>query len=354
MIKYLGSKRTLVAKIASIVASLDTIRSVFDVFSGTSRVGHALKSRGFQVVANDHLAYAYILARCYVQADASRLEQQARGLVAELNQVAPSPGYVTKTFCEDARYFQPKNGARIDAIRQRIADLQLESDLEAVALTSLIEAADRVDSTTGVQMAYLKSWAPRAWNDLELRLPAILPGSGRALHLDALEAARQVDADVAYLDPPYNQHSYLGNYHIWETIVRWDHPEAYGVARKRLQCRDYSSPFNSKRRIHAALQELVDACRTPVLLVSFNNEGYVTREEMERILTSKGYVYTMAVDFKRYVGAQIGIYNPSGKKVGRVSHLRNTEYLYLVAPNQSVIEKVSRAVESSEQAVLAL
>jgi adenine-specific DNA-methyltransferase len=38
------------------------------------------------------------------------------------------------------------------------------------------------------------------------------------------------------------------------------------------------------------------------------------------------------VDYKRYVGAQIGIYNPRGEKVGRVSHLRNKELLYIVTP----------------------
>src|SRR5690606_6102482 len=127
----------------------------------------------------------------------------------------------------------------IYAVRNAIASLNLDHELEAVLLTSLLEAADRVDSTTGLQMAYLKTWAPRAFNPLELRLPRLLPrahhGRGVALRLDALEAAREwaPAADLLYLDPPYNQHSYLGNYHIWETLVRWDFPPVYGAARKR-------------------------------------------------------------------------------------------------------------------------
>ena len=98
-----------------------------------------------------------------------------------------------------------------------------------MALVSLMVGADRVDSTTGVQTAYLKEWAPRALKDLELRMPRILPGAGEAHRLEASEAAAKLAADVAYIDPPYNQHSYLGNYHIWETLVRWDKPETYGV-----------------------------------------------------------------------------------------------------------------------------
>jgi len=93
--------------------------------------------------------------------------------------------------------------------------------LLGIALTSLMEAADRVDSTTGVQMAYLKRWARRSHNRLTLRMPELVDGEGEALRREAEDAA-EAECDVAYLDPPYNQHSYLGNYHVWETLVRWD------------------------------------------------------------------------------------------------------------------------------------
>lgn len=352
MIKYIGSKRTLVPKIVAILRALPDVRVVGDLFSGTARVGHALKRAGYHVWANDHNRYAAVLARCYVQADCDRILPQAEQILRELAAVQPIPGYVTETFCERSRYFHPKNGARIDAIRERIATLDLEPELEAVALTSLMEAADRVDSTTGVQMAYLKSWAPRALNDLELRLPEILSGVGVATELDAVDAARQFKGDLIYLDPPYNQHSYMGNYHVWESLMRWDKPEVYGIACKRVQTREYSSAFNSKRRIQGALQDLIEACNSPYLLVSFNNEGYIGREAMESLLEARGYVATFAMDFKRYVGAQIGIYNPSGEKVGRVSHLRNLEYLYLVAPSQRVINAVRASLDVPEQLAL--
>lgn len=341
MIKYLGSKRLLLERIGAAIRAVAGPRAtVFDPFSGTARVGRDLKRAGHRVFASDHNAYAAVLARAHVAADRDRWHDAAIRLVAELNSLPGAPGYVTETFCERARYFQPHNGARIDAIRDRIATLALEPELEAIALASLIEAADRVDSTTGVQMAYLKRWAPRSHHPLELRVPDLLPrpagGPCEARQLDAFEAADRIDADVAYLDPPYNQHSYLGNYHVWETIVRWDAPEVYGVACKRVDCRERKSAFNAKRQCAAALAELIERVRAPRLVISFSDEGYVARAEMEAMLAGArggGLRFAVAAhDYKRYVGAQIGIHNPRGERVGRVSHLRNTEYLYVAVP----------------------
>jgi len=338
MIKYIGSKRTLLPAIVSIGKSLVGARSVLDLFSGTSRVGHAFKRAGYRVIANDHNAYAATLARCYVQADRHEILQDAEKLVREFNRLKGKPGYFTDTFCIRSRYFKPENGERIDAIREAIARKALPAELESVMLVSLMEAADRVDSTTGLQMAYLKSWAPRASNPVELRVPDVLPrarnGKGRALQLEAVEAAKKARVDVAYIDPPYNQHKYLGNYHIWETLVLWDRPEVYGTACKRIDCRTRSSVFNSKPRFEAAFSTVVAAVRAPWLIVSFNNEGYLDRDRAEEILSTRGCVTVIEHDYKRYVGAQIGIYNPSGDKVGTVSHLRNKEFLFVVGPRK--------------------
>ena len=76
---------------------------------------------------------------------------------------------------------------------------------------------------------------------------------------------------------------------------------------------------------------MILAARTRYLLVSFNNEGYIGRVEMEALLSERGPVTVFELDHKRYVGAQIGIHNPAGEKVGTVTHLRNTEFLYRVA-----------------------
>ena len=343
MIKYLGSKRTLVPRLCELIAGLEA-RSVLDLFSGTSRVGHALKRAGLQVHANDHNAYAATLARCYVQADREPLLAEAAALIAEFNRLPGAPGYFTATFCEQSRFFQPRNGARVDAIREAIARKAPPPELEAVLLVALMEAADRVDSTTGVQMAFLKEWAARSHNDLELRLPELLPrarhGKGSAHQLDALAAVGALAADVAYIDPPYNQHKYLGNYHIWETLVLWDKPETYGTACKRVDCRTRTSAFNSRPEAAAAMRAVIAGAQARHLVVSFNNEGYLSRAEMEAMLRTRGEVLVLEHDFKRYIGAQIGIFNPRGQKVGNVGHLRNTEYIYVVSDSPAALGRL--------------
>jgi adenine-specific DNA-methyltransferase len=145
-----------------------------------------------------------------------------------------------------------------------------------------------------------------------------------------LEGPAPMQYHFIYIDPPYNQHKYLGNYHIWESLVRWDHPEVYGVARKRVDCRQRSSAFNSRPGILGALRAVIRAARAPNLLVSFSNEGFISRADMESMLGERGEVQVIEHDFRRYVGARIGIYNPSGERVGKVSHVTNKEYLYLV------------------------
>ncbi len=337
MIKYIGSKRALIEPIlAAVRGVLPEGGAVCDLFSGSARVGHAFKKAGHRVWSNDHNAYAHVLATAYVPADRERWLEPAERLLAELRAVRPQAGWFTRAFCEDARYVHPDNGARVDAIRERIEDLDLAPELKAITLVSLMEAADRVDSTAGVQMAYMKRWAPRALKPLELRLPDLLPaapgGACRATRADAVEIAAEVEADLVYLDPPYNQHSYLGNYHVWESLVLWDKPETYGVANKRVDVKSRKSAFNSRPGIGPALQTVIERLRAPNLIVSFNDEGYLGRDDLVRMLSTRGHVQVVEIARPRYVGARIGIHNPRGEKVGAVGRLRNVEHLFVVTP----------------------
>ncbi len=306
------------------------VRTALDLFSGTSRVGHALKREGVRVHANDCNAYAHTLARCYVAADARRWRVPAARLIAELAVLPGEPGWFTDTYCVRSRYLKPDNGARVEAIRNRIAVLALEPELEAIALTSLVEAADRVDSTVGVQMAYLKQWAARAQNPLRLRLPELLDGDGSASCLDAVEAAGRFEADVVYLDPPYNQHSYLGNYHVWETLVRWDAPEVYGIACKRIDVRERGSAFNRRGLIADALAAVLGRVCARRIVVSFNDEGYLELPLLRELLATRGEVSEVSVDHPRYIGHRLGVYNPQGEKVGTPGPARNREHLFVV------------------------
>jgi adenine-specific DNA-methyltransferase len=352
MIKYLGSKRRLVPVLGDLASAVGGGR-VLDLFTGTTRVAQECKRRGMHVTAVDSARYAHVFAQCYVEADATAFAVDA--IQAALEDLAARPsvdGYVTETFCTQSRFFQPFNGSRIDAIRDAIETDYAGSPLYPILLTSLIEAADRVDSTTGVQMAYVKQWAPRSFRPLELRVPEMLAGAGVAVRGDACELAGRLGAfDFAYLDPPYNQHRYFTNYHIWETLVAWDAPVFYGVACKRVDARDAAtkSPFNERGRMSDALAGVIRDVDAGVIAVSYNDESWVGIAELEAMVESRGgEVCTLAFDSRRYVGAQIGIHNPQGKKVGKVARLRNVEYVVVGGDAARVALVADRFLEKGD------
>jgi adenine-specific DNA-methyltransferase len=348
VIKYLGSKRRLVPVLTDLFARSGA-RTALDLFTGTTRVAQAFKAAGGVVTAVDTARYAEVFARTWVETDAAAVDAGALDeAIAELNSLPGEPGYVTDTFCVRSRFFQPFNGERIDAVRAAIARDHAGTPLEPILLTSLLLAADRVDSTTGVQMAYVKQWAPRSYKPLTLKVPALLTGTGRAVRGDAIALAPTLGTfDLAYLDPPYNQHRYFTNYHVWETLVAWDHPEHYGVACKRVDARDDAtkSAFNKRREMPAALRACIAGVDADVVVVSYNDESWLTLDDLRGIVARWGHVEVLAFDSKRYVGAQIGIHNPSGLKVGEVGRLRNQEYV-VVAGSRRTVDRMTEPYRS--------
>ena len=338
MIKYIGSKRRLVPLLSDLFVRSGA-SSALDMFSGTTRVAQAFKAHGAHVTAVDITRYGEVLANCYVATDSDLVDHgRLAAEVGRLNGLAGRAGYFTRTFCHDARYVQPFNGERVDAIRD---DLEGRRDdpLFPLLLTSLIEATDRVDSTTGVQMAYLKNWAPRSHNHLELRVPHLLPGPGAAVRGNAVDLAAGLGPfDLAYLDPPYNQHRYIANYHVWETLVAWDDPDHYGVANKRVECREphASSPFNRKPLMPDALRSVIADVDARIVVLSYNDESWLGLGELVDACSGRGHVAALAFESGRYVGASIGIHNREGRRVGSPGRRRNLEYVLVAGPEEIV------------------
>ena len=349
MIKYLGSKRRLVPVLTELFERSGA-RTALDLFTGTTRVAQAFKRAGGEVTAVDSARYSEMFARTWIETDAGTVDvRELADEIVRLNALPGVAGYVTETFCRRSRFFQPHNGERIDAIRDVIARDHGGGPLEAPLLTSLILAADKVDSTTGLQMAYVKQWAPRSFKDMVMEVPLLLPGGGRAVRADAGSAAGALgEFDLAYLDPPYNQHRYFTNYHVWETLVAWDHPEHYGVACKRVDARDDAtkSVFNRKREMPDALRRTIADVRAEFVVVSYNDESWVSLDELREMCAVHGDVVALAFDSKRYVGAQIGIHDPNGDKVGTVGRTRNLEYV-LVAGEGARIRRLTEPYRSA-------
>ena len=94
-----------------------------------------------------------------------------------------------------------------------------------------------------------------------------------------------------------------------------------------------------------ALQACIDAVDARVVVVSYNDESWVTAEELRDMCAVHGHVEVLAFDSRRYVGAQIGIHNPQGERVGAVSHVRNQEYVVVAGARA----EVRRLVDATQE-----
>ena len=345
MIKYLGSKRTLVPVLGHLAVAAEA-KSALDLFTGTTRVARAFKQQGLQVTAVDTASYSEVFGETWLEIDSNDFDHEGlEAAIARLNEIKGKAGYFTEKFCVEARFFQPSNGEKVDSIREAIEADYKGTELYYPLLASLILAADKVDSTAGVQMAFLKNWTRRSHSAMQLRDPELIAGQGAFIRGEALEVIGDLhEVDLAYLDPPYNQHRYFGNYHIWESLVRWDKPATYGIANKRIDTRDSEnkSDFNSRKTMPAALAKVLRETKAKTLMLSFNNESWITAQALVQIASERGHVRVLDIDFKRYVGAKIGVFNKAGDRVGEPGESRNVEHI-LICGEKKIVEQMHEA-----------
>ena len=331
VIKYIGSKRTLVPLIRRVAAA--AAGRARPATSSPARRGSARRSAalGLAVHSNDLATYSEALGHAYIVAD-GRVDRAAARRDAGRARGASraEDGYFTEAFCRRARYFQPQNGApdRRDPRRDRAATRCRRSS-GASCSTSLLEAADRVDSTTGLQMAYLKSLGASL---LQRRSSCACPTPSQGPAGQRVAARRQRARAAA------RRRSRLRRPAVQPALVLLQLPRL-GDARPLGRARELRGREQARRLPRAAERLQLEArarrrrspscsaaLRAPWLLVSVYDEGFHDAGDARRAarrasVTSGGSTSTA----KRYVGAQIGIYNPSGEKVGTVSRLRNRE-----------------------------
>jgi adenine-specific DNA-methyltransferase len=325
-VKYIGSKASLIPEILSFIDQhVPTVQSVLDVFTGTTRVAQAFRGRGYHVTSSD-LSWA---SEAYAHAFLYRTPESSTripSLLATLQDLPGKSGWITTNYCDVSgadggivRMWSPSNGRRADAIRDQIAAWESSGHInhhEAMILVAcLLFALDKVDSSVGVQQAYLKKWAARAANPLDLHdLPYPSGPPGQHLLGDALSLSYP-ESTVAYLDPPYSAHSYSTYYHIWDSITRWDKP-AVGLKTNRRIDRvsgsdsfdtSMTSPWNSKRTALQAFLDLVERLPVEFIVISYNDESLVPLPTLTKALieTYKS-IKVKKIAYKRNIMSQIG------------------------------------------------
>jgi adenine-specific DNA-methyltransferase len=330
-VKYIGSKAALLAEIQSFVQEhlpSTAPKTLLDVFTGTTRVAQAFRAAGWHVTSSDLSWASEAYAHTFLlrgKEDTARIGP----LLTELRSLAPAEsGWITSNYCDVSgadgglvRMWKPANGRKADAIRDQIAAWEASGAIshhEAMILVAcLIFALDKVDSSVGVQQAYLKNWAGRAGNPLDLVDVGLSEGPvGRHIVGDALKVEYPA-ASVAYLDPPYSAHSYATYYHIWDSITRWDKP-AVGLKTNRRLDRvsgaegfdsGMVSPWNSKKTARNAFRSLVARLPVQFVVISYNDESLVSLADLEADLRADygaAAVIRKTIPYRRNIMAQIG------------------------------------------------
>jgi len=303
--KFIGSKQTLLDFIGGVaVAQAPEAISMADLFCGSGVVAHHFATKGMAVIASDTLYHNWIASQCFLGGKPGEVNwSRVKLLLRRLDALSPIQGYCFREF--GGSYFTAENAARIDAVREAIADLersgQVSRQERAVLLTSLIYAADKVANTCGQYDAFLKHLGSSSYSlegvhrvdatvykPLELGLPQVIESGRCQAHCDRAEdLIETVDVDILYLDPPYNNRQYVDNYHVLENIARWEKPELFGKTRKFA--RDHlKSPYSMKRQAQAHLEHLVKRARAKHILLSYSNEGIIPDEGILSALRLRG------------------------------------------------------------------
>ena len=246
--RFIGGKRAIVNKIYDCISSnARGVQSVFDIFAGSGIVTQYLANKGYDLISNDALYFSYVLLRgtvglsCQPQFANLRISNPIEYLNTlslqdtnfNTNELFVYNNYSPNENCS-RMYFQPENAIKIDIIRLTIErwhdDGAINEDEYYYLLASLISAVPYVSNIAGVYAAYLKHWDKRTYNKLTLVAPHIESHRevSRCFNGDYMDVIA-TPADLLYADPPYNSREYLPNYHILETIAKYDYPEIKGI-----------------------------------------------------------------------------------------------------------------------------
>lgn len=334
-VKYIGSKQKLLQDILLITHGLD-VKSVFDGFSGSTRVSQAFAKNGAHVTSADNSEWSYVFGLCYLM---NKKEVKAyQELIDHLNALKGYDGWFTENY--GGRDFsgssvqsdglkkpwQIHNTRKLDAIRDEIDRLHLTEIEKAVALTSLIQALDKVDNTLGHQTSYLRDWSPRSYNEMVLMVPNVFENLQDHVVLkgDIFETIKNVNVDLAYLDPPYGSNNekmpssrvrYKAYYHLYTTIIKNDKPKLSGVAGRREDSSDKLTPsaFEEYRKDAAgnfiavkAIDRLIESVNARYVALSYSSGGRASIAELYEMSNRHGkLIKTIEVDYKKNVMANM-------------------------------------------------
>lgn len=337
--RYIGNKENIIDKIYNILLSNNvTGEKFFDFFSGTTNVARFYKDLGYTVHSSDVMYMSYCLQKAYIENNTEPLFEKVLqtiplcGIVCNLsatpldivinylNQIPDVRGFIydnytpdgTKELEQPRMYFSNENGLRIDAIRQQIEiwyndGLLLESEYY-ILISCLIETVSFYANVAGVYAAFHKKWDPRAIKRLELRTIKIHNNNktNKVYNSNSLDLLKNIDTDILYLDPPYNERQYLPNYHLIETIAKYDNPQIKGVTGMREYEGKKSTFCNAKTALRD-LELVAKTAKYKFLVMSYNSEGIMPQEDIINMMSQYGSVKLEQFQYARFKSNNNGL-----------------------------------------------
>ena len=305
---YIGSKHKLsnfIKKTVYEVAGKNLSDKTFcDLFAGTGIVGRNFKAETKKIISNDFEYYSYVLNRNYI---GNHQKIQFENLIEDLNHLDEKSGFIYDEYSEngtsDRLYFSAENGKKIDAIRQEIEHWKLSQkiteDQYYFLLCSLLEAADKIANTASVYGAFLKQIKKSAQKKLEILPADFEPTKNQhdVYNEDANELIKTIEGDILYLDPPYNARQYGANYHLLNTIAKYDQFSPKG----KTGLRHYQkSKYCSKTEVSKSFEDLIKNAKFQHIFLSYNNEGLMPESEIRNILSKFGKYDIFTTEYQRF------------------------------------------------------
>ena len=306
---YIGSKYSLLDflhdTIKKVTGYNDGDNFVFgDLFAGTGVVGSYYKELGCTVISNDIQYYSYSIIKHYIEND----DSVRKDLFEYFNNLKGIEGFIYKNYCAGSgsgrNYFTDENGKKCDAIRTELQRMFDEKEIDEHTyfyyLGSLINSIDKYANTASVYGAFLKHIKKSAQKEFIIEPLKIVNGpSGKVFNENINDVVKHIKGDVLYLDPPYNARQYCSNYHVLETIARYDNPVLNGMTGLR-PVGNQKSEFCSKRTVERAFEDLIADAKFKYIFLSYNNEGLMSLETIKRIMSKYGKYSFYTKAYKRY------------------------------------------------------
>jgi adenine-specific DNA-methyltransferase len=303
------------------IAELTPVGStVADIMCGTASVSAALRTSGYRVIASDIMTYAAQHATVRLTLDHAPSFSKLKfggyeDVLQHLNSLPSVAGYFVKECspagtpeagCPPRMYFTAENAAKIDAINLQLniwnGDGLLTKKEYFLLRHDFVLATNRVANIAGTYGHYRSKWSNGSLGPIVL-LPSEFTWGFSCDHdvrQGAAEVlARDITADLCYIDPPYMKRQYAANYHLIETVARGDEPPAIGVSGLR-PWRDQYSDFCSKIKIRAAFKAIVTEMKCSKFLISYSEDGLLSRQEMIDFLAPFGKVSLQIYDVPRF------------------------------------------------------